>query len=114
MDIWYMDHVDTVAVCNSIDNQNGSIIFSFEYSSPTEGCIIVEKGSVCLNGISLTVFNVSDNQFSVAVIPYTLSHTNLKYVNKGDEVNIEFDILGRLYLQKYYIRILYESEMSNS
>ncbi len=99
-------HVDTVAVCNSIDNQNGSIIFSFEYSSPTEGCIIVEKGSVCLNGISLTVFNVSDNQFSVAVIPYTLSHTNLKYVNKGDEVNIEFDILG-----KYITKILHKNSV---
>ena len=65
-------HVDTVAVCKRVDNQNGSTVFTFEYTSPYKDCIIVEKGSVCLNGISLTVFNVSDNQFSVAVIPYTL------------------------------------------
>ena len=99
-------HVDTVAVCNRIDNQNGSKVFTFNYYTPSEGCIIVEKGSVCLNGISLTVFNVSDNQFSVAVIPYTLSHTNLKNISKGDEVNIEFDILG-----KYITQILHKNSV---
>lgn len=94
-------HIDTVATCLSAVNQDGSTVFTFEYTSPTVDCVVVEKGSVCLNGISLTVFDVTDNQFSVAVIPYTLTHTNLKNVTKGDDVNIEFDILG-----KYITKIL--------
>lgn len=96
-------HVDTVAVCNRVDNQDGSTVFTFGYTAPSNDCIVVEKGSICLNGISLTVFNVSDNQFSVAVIPYTLTHTNLKNIIKGDEVNIEFDILG-----KYITKVLHK------
>ncbi|KAA9325198.1 riboflavin synthase [Adhaeribacter soli] len=93
-------HVDQTAVCKSIENANGSWIFTFEYEA-SQGNITVEKGSVCVNGISLTVVNSRENAFSVAIIPYTFEHTNLKNLKVGDTVNLEFDIIG-----KYIARIL--------
>ncbi len=91
-------HVDQVGVCINVEEQGGSTLFSFEYDD-TKGDVLVEKGSVTLNGISLTVFNVDKNRFTVAIIPYTLEHTNLKNVKTGDKVNLEFDILGK-YIHK--------------
>ena len=93
-------HVDQTAVCKSVEDQNGSWLFTFEYD-PTQGNITVEKGSVCVNGISLTVVNSQANSFSVAIIPYTYEHTNLHSVKPGHTVNLEFDIIG-----KYIARIL--------
>ena len=93
-------HVDQTAICKSIENANGSWIFTFEYET-AQGNITVEKGSVCVNGISLTVVNSRENAFSVAIIPYTFEHTNLKNLKVGDTVNLEFDIIG-----KYIARIL--------
>lgn len=93
-------HVDQTGICAGIKDEKGSKIFNFEYDSSSRN-ITVEKGSVCVNGVSLTVVNSYKNSFSVAIIPYTLEHTNFKTLKKGDEVNLEFDILG-----KYVAKIL--------
>ena len=86
-------HVDTVAQCVAVKEENGSWFFTFELPEPTNQ--MVEKGSITVNGISLTLVNVSDKRFSVAIIPYTYQHTNLQYIKPGDTVNIEFDIIGK-------------------
>lgn len=87
-------HVDTTAACKNVEDQHGSWHFTFEYARDPKN-ITVEKGSVCVNGISLTVVNSWENTFSVAIIPYTFEHTNFKNLKVGDVVNIEFDILGK-------------------
>jgi riboflavin synthase len=93
-------HVDQTGVCTSVEERDGSWLFDFEYDS-TSGNITVEKGSICINGVSLTVFNSKENAFRVAIIPYTYSFTNFHSLKAGDSVNLEFDILG-----KYIKRIL--------
>lgn len=93
-------HVDQLGMCTEVREDNGSWIFTFEYD-PSLGNITVEKGSVCVNGVSLTVVNSKENGFSVAIIPYTYEHTNFHTIKKGDKVNLEFDILG-----KYVARLL--------
>jgi riboflavin synthase len=87
-------HVDQTAVCTNLQETNGSWVYTFEYDD-TKGNLTVEKGSVCVNGISLTVVNSKDNSFSVAIIPYTYEHTNLQQVQVGNKVNLEFDIIGK-------------------
>lgn len=87
-------HVDQVGTCLIVSDQQGSWVYTFEYEAGT-GNITVEKGSICINGVSLTVVNSRDNQFSVAIIPYTYEHTNLQYIRPGDTVNLEFDIIGK-------------------
>lgn len=87
-------HVDQTAICVALEPQDGSTVFTFEYD-PSMQNITVEKGSITVNGISLTVVNSGDSQFSVAIIPYTLEHTNLKSVEVGSTVNLEFDIVGK-------------------
>ncbi len=91
-------HVDEVGYCTNIEEQNGSWLFDFEYS-PDSKNITVEKGSICINGVSLTCFNSGKNSFRVAIIPYTYQNTTFKHLNVGDMVNLEFDIIGK-YLQK--------------
>ncbi|MFV0237764.1 MAG: riboflavin synthase [Flavobacteriales bacterium] len=86
-------HVDQIATCIQVEDANGSTILTFEYLF--QGNTTVEKGSISVNGISLTVVDSMTNQFSVAVIPYTMKYTNLKHVKVGDLVNLEFDILGK-------------------
>ncbi len=86
-------HVDQIGVCKSIEEQGGSYFMTFKYEPSAN--ITVEKGSVCVNGISLTVVNSMPNSFSVAIIPYTWDNTNLKDVQVGGSVNLEFDILGK-------------------
>jgi riboflavin synthase len=86
-------HVDQKAKCTNIVEENGSWLFSFKYK--TSDNITVEKGSVCVNGVSLTVVNSGDNNFSVAIIPYTYNHTNFNTFEVGTVVNIEFDIVGK-------------------
>jgi len=87
-------HVDAIAICKNIQNENGSIVFTFEHEIKFAK-LLVEKGSVCINGVSLTVFNLSQNKFSVAIIPYTLEHTNFGNLQLENQVNIEYDILGK-------------------
>ena len=86
-------HVDQIGVCKSIEEQGGSYFMTFKYEPSAN--ITVEKGTVCVNGISLTVVNSMPNSFSVAIIPYTWENTNLKDVQVGGSVNLEFDILGK-------------------
>ena len=87
-------HVDQRAVCTKMEETDGSWTFTFEYDA-TKGNVTVEKGSVCVNGVSLTVVNSKDNSFSVCIIPYTFEHTNFKTITPGAIVNIEFDIVGK-------------------
>ncbi|WP_394991252.1 riboflavin synthase [Emticicia sp.] len=91
-------HVDQTGICTAIENQNGSWLISFEYDISSNN-ITVEKGSICVNGVSLTVVNSKDNGFSVAIIPYTWEHTNFHQLTVGSIVNLEFDILGK-YMQR--------------
>ncbi len=91
-------HVDQTAVCKKVEETNGSWMFTFEYDASL-GNITVEKGSVCVNGVSLTVVNSKDNSFSVCIIPYTFEHTNFKNIKQNSVVNLEFDILGK-YISK--------------
>jgi riboflavin synthase len=87
-------HVDQTAICTKRIDENGSWLFTFQYDASL-GNVTVEKGSICVNGISLTVVDSKDNAFSVAIIPYTFEHTSLKECIVGTKVNIEFDILGK-------------------
>ena len=88
-------HVDQTGKIVSIENQNGSFFVTVEYDEALSGNVTVEKGSICLNGISLTVVDSKVGQFSVAIIPYTWEFTNLNQVKVGDTMNLEFDILGK-------------------
>ena len=87
-------HTDATAACKTMAEKDGSWEYSFEIDKKFAG-LIIEKGSVALNGISLTIFNVGENSFSVAVIPYTYQHTNMKQLKISDSVNIEFDMIGK-------------------
>ncbi len=87
-------HVDQTAQCTEVKELAGSWEYTFTYD-PAPGNITVEKGSVCVNGISLTVVNSKNDSFSVAIIPYTFEHTNMQHLKQGDTVNLEFDIIGK-------------------
>lgn len=91
-------HVDQTAICKTKKEAQGSWVFTFEYDA-SKNNITVEKGSVCINGVSLTVVNSKNNTFSVCIIPYTFEHTNFKHIQPGTVVNLEFDILGK-YISK--------------
>jgi riboflavin synthase len=92
-------HVDQTGICENISEQGGSFLMTFQYTSSHN--ITVEKGSICINGISLTVVNSKKSSFSVAIIPYTWENTNLKDVKIGGCLNLEFDILGK-YISKLF------------
>ena len=87
-------HIDEVGVCKEISDMNGSIVFTFEYNSNSEN-ITIEKGSITVNGVSLTVVNSKKNEFSVAIIPYTLENTTFKSFKKETKINLEFDVIGK-------------------
>ena len=91
-------HVDTTATCTNIEDQNGSWKFTFNYLTEQ---VTVEKGSITVNGVSLTVVDSKDGQFSVCIIPYTYEHTNFHQLKIGDKINLEFDIIG-----KYVVRLM--------
>jgi riboflavin synthase len=93
-------HVDQTGVVKSIKDENGSWLFDFEYD-PSQGNVTVEKGSIAVNGVSLTCFNSIKGKFSVAIIPYTFENTSFNQLKLGDPVNLEFDIIG-----KYVKRLL--------
>ncbi len=90
-------HVDQTAVCTSIADQDGSWLFRFSYDGNEN--VTVEKGSICVNGVSLTVVNSEEGAFQVAIIPYTFEHTNFHSLVVGQRVNLEFDVVGK-YIQK--------------
>ena len=96
-------HVDQTAVCTDVEEADGSWYYTFEYDFNKEmakqGYLTVEKGSVCVNGVSLTVCNSTDNSFQVAIIPYTYEFTNFHQIKKNTIVNLEFDIIGK-YISK--------------
>ncbi|WP_423820404.1 riboflavin synthase [Salinimicrobium sp. TIG7-5_MAKvit] len=87
-------HVDQTALCTAVAEKNGSWEFTFEYDPGLQN-ITIEKGSITVNGVSLTVVNSGKNNFSVAIIPYTFEHTTFKMIKKGTRVNLEFDVIGK-------------------
>ncbi|MDP5101922.1 MAG: riboflavin synthase [Nonlabens sp.] len=93
-------HVDQVGECKRVENNEGSWVFTFDYDASL-GNVTIEKGSICINGVSLTVVNSTAHGFSVAIIPYTYEHTGFKNMKAGDKVNLEFDVIG-----KYVARLL--------
>lgn len=94
-------HVDQTAVCTAVEDADGSWYYTFEYEPLGRGMTTVEKGSVAVNGVSLTVVNSQKNSFQVAIIPYTYENTNFQYIKPGTTINIEFDIIG-----KYIARLM--------
>jgi riboflavin synthase len=92
-------HVDGTGICINKKDKDGSVEFTFQFDR-NFAQLIIEKGSICVNGVSLTAFNVSQDTFTVAIIPYTFNHTNFQYLKINNVVNLEFDILG-----KYIARI---------
>ena len=92
-------HVDGVAKCLEVNLNQGSWIYKFEFDKSNES-LLIEKGSICINGVSLTVFNIEDNKFDVTIIPYTYENTSFKELKKEDLVNIEFDMIGK-YLSRF-------------
>ncbi len=92
-------HVDTTAECVEVETLEGSWYYSFRYT-PTEAHLLVDKGSICINGVSLTVVEPQGDLFSVAIIPYTFEHTTFKTLQAGHPVNLEFDIIGK-YIARY-------------
>lgn len=91
-------HVDQIAVCTNVETQDGSWIYSFEYDTFLNN-VTIEKGSITVNGVSLTVVDSGINTFSVAIIPFTYEHTTFNKLKKGDTVNLEFDVIGK-YVKK--------------
>jgi len=92
-------HVDQTGVCSQIETLEGSWLFDFDYDQKATGNFLVEKGSICVNGVSLTAFNTEEGKFRVTIIPHTWNVTNFRYLRVGDRVNLEFDVLGK-YIQK--------------
>jgi len=96
-------HVDQTGVCKLIEEANGSWYFTFEYDSKLNN-ITIEKGSITINGVSLTVVNSNANGFSVAIIPYTYEHTNFRTFTVGTKINLEFDVVGKYVARLYSLR----------
>lgn len=94
-------HVDQTGICSRVETLEGSWLFDFSYDFGSTGNILVEKGSVCVNGVSLTAFNCKEGSFRVTIIPFTWENTNFKTIREGDKVNLEFDIIGK-YIQKMF------------
>ena len=96
-------HVDQTAVCTVVKENEGSWDYHFEYDA-THGQITVSKGSICVNGVSLTVVNSGTNTFSVCIIPYTQEHTNFRFFKPGSIVNLEFDIIGKYITKQQQVK----------
>ena len=101
-------HVDQTGLCQEVNEQDGSWLYTFTFEPTDEAYLVVEKGSITINGISLTCFNAHDEGFTVAIIAYTYEHTNFHRLRPGDTVNLEFDILG-----KYIQRIMHRQSAKN-
>ena len=87
-------HVDQTAIVENVENLNGSWVFSFSFKN-SQHHVLINKGSISINGVSLTISALKENGFQVSIIPYTYNHTNFCELKKGDEVNIEFDVIGK-------------------
>lgn len=98
-------HVDQTGTCVAINDENGSIRFTFSHTTEN-GNITIEKGSITVNGVSLTVVDSTENQFSVAIIPYTFEHTNFRNIQVGSVVNLEFDVIGKYVAKLLSVRKL--------
>lgn len=96
-------HVDAVGVCVAREEQSGSTLFTFKFPKDF-GDLVIEKGSIAINGISLTAFGVEEDTFSVTIIPYTLEHTTMANIQIGDTVNLEFDIIGKYILRSQALK----------
>jgi riboflavin synthase len=94
-------HVDQTGVCTKVMEVDGSWLFDFEYDFDSTGNFLVEKGSVCIDGVSLTVFNCKNGSFTVTIIPHTWQVTNFQFLKEGNRVNLEFDVIGK-YIQKLF------------
>jgi riboflavin synthase len=94
-------HVDQTGVCKSVEETDGSWRFTFEYDASLNN-ITIEKGSITVNGVSLTVVDSKINEFSVAIIPYTYEHTNFKTFQVGSKINLEFDVIGKYVAKLHY------------
>ncbi len=92
-------HVDQTAICTNVTEENGSWMYTFKYEDSKDN-VTIEKGSITVNGVSLTVVNSKDKEFSVAIIPYTFHNTNFGSIKKGTKVNLEFDVIGK------YVRLI--------
>lgn len=97
-------HVDTTATCIEKQNLDGSWLFRFRFA-PQFGALVIEKGSICINGVSLTVFNIGRDECTVTIIPYTYTNTNFHNINEGSIVNIEFDVLGKYLLRQASLNV---------
>ncbi len=96
-------HADATGICTARKEKDGSWEYRFEFPKKF-AALVIEKGSICVNGISLTAFKVKKKSFAVAIIPYTFEHTNIKYIQKGNTVNLEFDLVGKYLLRKLSLK----------
>jgi riboflavin synthase len=96
-------HVDATATCTGKADMDGSWEFDFEFPKKFAK-LLIEKGSICINGISLTAYNVGKKKFSVAIVPYTYEHTGIRFIQPGDKVNIEFDVLGKYLMRSISLK----------
>ena len=96
-------HVDATGVCNDVQQLDGSWLYHFSFPEQY-AALMIEKGSICINGVSLTAFNVGRNTFTVTIIPYTHEHTTFNNLKAGDTVNLEFDVLGKYLLRKEEVK----------
>ncbi|WP_432672469.1 riboflavin synthase [Flavobacterium sp. SM2513] len=96
-------HVDQIGICKGVENANGSWYYTFEYDEKLNN-LTIEKGSITINGVSLTVVNSRQNQFSVAIIPYTYKHTNFRNFEVGTKINLEFDVIGKYVSRLHQLR----------
>lgn len=92
-------HVDATGTCTQVQQLDGSWLFRFDFPKQF-AALVIEKGSVCINGVSLTAFNVTDHSLTVTIIPFTFGHTTFQFLKEGDTVNLEFDVLGKYLLRK--------------
>ena len=94
-------HVDQTGICTRIEALDGSWLFDFSFDFKSTGNILIEKGSICVNGVSLTAFNCQEGSFRVTIIPFTWENTNFQHIRQGNRVNLEFDVIGK-YIQKMF------------
>lgn len=97
-------HVDTTGTCEAVQQLDGSWLYNFSFPEAF-AALMIEKGSICINGVSLTAFNVQRDTFTVTIIPYTYEHTTFSQLKAGDSINLEFDVLGKYFLRKQELGI---------
>lgn len=96
-------HVDTTGICEEVHELDGSWLYRFSFPK-SHAALVIEKGSICINGVSLTAFDVTNNTFTVTIIPYTYQHTTFQHLKQGDTINLEFDVLGKYLLRSQEVK----------